>query len=277
MTNIIHVDRNMRSLNANCKRFLRTDKSCEFVQIANMEDLPLAANKLKALRESTGLSIREIAQRIGVSASSYQHYENPERFKKPFLPYEFAWNVAQALKPEGSDFMAQALSLALGRESQALHSLLRGETPTRVEYGEEVPEGSSLVPVYDVEASAGHGAIVESEFVAHSLAFPPEYLRRLTSTDPKNLRIISVKGDSMEPTLLDDDIVMLDESKRDLGFDGLFVLEFDSRLHVKRVARSPKPGHVKIISDNRALYDPEDYALQDVRPIGKVLWYGRKV
>jgi len=176
-----------------------------------------------------------------------------------------------------NDKMSKVLAGKRRVQPEEIPAVLAFFGPERVEPGESAPDGKSLVPVYDVDASAGHGSFVDTEFVAHSLAFPPEYLRKLTSTDPKNLRIISVKGDSMEKTLLDDDIVMLDESKRDLGFDGLFVLEFDNRLHVKRVARSPKPGHIKIISDNRALYDPEDYALEDVRPIGKVLWYGRKV
>ncbi len=130
--------------------------------------------------------------------------------------------------------------------------------------------------MYDVEASAGNGTVVESEAPVFSLAFPPAYLRRLTGSDPRNLAIISVKGDSMEPTLLDDDIVLLDSSKTNLSFDGLFVLKFDDTLHVKRVTRSPKKGHITIISDNRQ-YPTQEYLTAEVTAVGKVLWYGRKV
>ncbi|MBM2293809.1 helix-turn-helix transcriptional regulator [Sulfitobacter pseudonitzschiae] len=135
----------------------------------------------------------------------------------------------------------------------------------------------SLIPVYDVAASAGHGMIPEYEAQTHSLAFPPDYLRKLTSSNPQNLAIFSVKGDSMEPTLLDDDVVMLDTSKVSLSFDGLFVLRFDDALHVKRVGRSSKKGHVTILSDNASIYPPLEILARDVQPVGKVLWYGRKV
>lgn len=148
--------------------------------------------------------------------------------------------------------------------------------PERSDPGEEAPN-KALVPVYDVAASAGHGAVADYEPQTHSLAFPPDYLKRLTSSSPKNLAIISVKGESMEPTLLDDDIVLLDSSKTNLSYDGLFVIRFDDALHVKRVGRSAKSGHITIISDNRDLYPPIEASADDVKAVGKVLWYGRKV
>lgn len=153
----------------------------------------------------------------------------------------------------------------------------KDDAPTRVEHGEAVPDNAKMVPVYDVAASAGHGALVDYEATAYSLAFPPEYLSRLTSSAPKNLAIISVKGESMEPTLLDDDIVLLDASKTNLSYDGLFVLRFGDTLHVKRVGRSAKKDHVSIISDNRDLYPALEVSVGDVEAVGKVLWYGRKV
>ena len=136
---------------------------------------------------------------------------------------------------------------------------------------------ATLIPVYDVAASAGHGAVVEYESIAYSLAFPPDYLQRLTKANPRHLSIISVKGDSMEPTLKDDDIVMLDSSKTSLSFDGLFVLRYEEALHVKRIGRAPNPENVTILSDNRGLYPPTELARQKVTVIGKVIWYGRKV
>lgn len=152
------------------------------------------------------------------------------------------------------------------------------DMPEVVRASEGTPNGKKLITVYQVTASAGGGALAETEdLAAYSLAFPPNYLEKLTRSNPKNLSIISVKGDSMEPTLHDDDIVMLDFSKRDLNFDGLFVLRFGETLHVKRVARSSKREHVKIISDNRGVYPPEDVHIGEVEVVGKVIWKGGKV
>jgi len=148
--------------------------------------------------------------------------------------------------------------------------------PERVEIGEVGPEGYPLVQVYDLRASAGDGAVVDAEDVRCTLAFPPDYLRRITSTNPANLTIISVKGDSMEPTLSDDDIVMLDMSKTSLGYEGLFVIRIYDVLHVKRLSHS-RPGHVMVISDNRDRYPPREYSVDEVEVVGKVLWAGGKI
>lgn len=150
------------------------------------------------------------------------------------------------------------------------------QPPARVENGSAAPPGARLVPVYDIQASAGDGSIIGYESVAYSLAFPPEYLRRITSSSPENLTIISVKGDSMEPTLSDDDVVMLDMSKTSLGYEGLFVIRVYDVLHVKRLSHS-RPGHVLVISDNRDKYPPREYPVSDIEVVGKVLWAGGKV
>jgi len=189
------------------------------------------------------------------------------------------------------------LAAYIGVGNDVLTKILKGirnvqptEAPLVVKYFEErdgdiglsepvakfAAPGTAMIPVYDVAASAGNGSIVEYEPIADQLAFPRDYLKKLTKSDPRNLAIISVKGDSMEPTLKDDDIVLLDASKTSLHFDGLFVLRFGDALHVKRVTRSAKYGFITILSDNQT-YPPQEHAADDVAVIGKVLWYGRKV
>lgn len=58
---------------------------------------------LKALRTRAGLSIRDLAAKLGMSASGYSHYETPARFKEAFLPVRIAREVADALSPYGID------------------------------------------------------------------------------------------------------------------------------------------------------------------------------
>lgn len=194
----------------------------------------------------------ELASAIGISASQLNKTLSGQR----------------VLKSSEADDIRRYFGYKIPEEDTA---------PIRVENGDTPPRNRSLVSVLNVAASAGNGSIVDSEEQVYSLSFPPEYLKRLTTSSPQNLAIISVKGESMEPTLLDDDIVLLDKTKTNLSYDGLFVLRFDDALHVKRIGRSAIPGHVMIISDNRALYPPLEAAAKDVVAIGKVLWYGRKV
>lgn len=135
---------------------------------------------------------------------------------------------------------------------------------------------STLIDVYDVQASAGYGAIVDGEKIAERLSFPPDYLKHLTKSHPRHLSIIGVKGDSMLPTLADDDVVMLDTSKTSLDYDGLFVLRFGDALHVKRISRGSN-GCVRIISDNATIYPPIEIARSEVEVIGRIIWMGKKV
>lgn len=189
------------------------------------------------------------------------------------------------------------LAEAMGIDNDKMSKVLRGDRRVQPEeipavlkffgdqemqttipgFSEDTRVLESLIPVYSVDASAGGGSVVLEEEVTHSLAFPAEYLKKLTSSQMGDLAIISVKGDSMEPTLLDDDVVLLDLSKTNLSFDGLFVLRFDDALHVKRIGRSGRKDHVTILSDNRDIYPPIEAPTKDITPVGKVLWYGRKV
>lgn len=133
-----------------------------------------------------------------------------------------------------------------------------------------------MVDVYNVEASAGYGALVGSEMVVDRLSFPPGYLRQITSSNPKNLAIIGVKGKSMEPTLSDDDIVMVDMTKRDLSYDGLFVVrDGGDSLLVKRISRGPRRGTVLLVSDNPQ-YPNQEREFDQVEVVGKVIWKGVK-
>ncbi|MFE3839530.1 S24 family peptidase [Pseudogemmobacter sonorensis] len=152
---------------------------------------------------------------------------------------------------------------------------------------EDGPEGSAisetiatgdngLVPVYDVTASAGHGSVVETESVICNLAFDRTFLRRMTEAAPGDLSIIRVKGHSMEPTLLDDDHVLVDHTKKNLSWDGMFVLRFDDALHVKRIGRSATRGNVMVISDHAA-YRDLDMPKSELNVVGRVIWIGRRV
>jgi hypothetical protein len=78
-----------------------------------------AAIRLKRLRESTlpRLSIRRLAEELGIAPSSYAFYEDPKKFKKQYLPVEFAKAVAEPLSTHGVA-LADVLALA-GIEHEA--------------------------------------------------------------------------------------------------------------------------------------------------------------
>lgn len=210
--------------------------------------------RLKLARERAGYATASDAARaFGWTESTYLGHENGTRGLKPKVAERYA--RALRVTPEW-------LLFDDGQDPEAAEARAPSKAPP------------SQVDVYNVMASAGFGAVAENEMVVERLSFPPGYLGTITRTHPRHLRIIGVKGESMEPTLKDDDVVMLDTTKTSLDFDGLFVLRFGDALHVKRIGRASK-GMVLVISDNDAYRDVE-LPREEVEVIGKVVWLGKR-
>lgn len=216
------------------------------------------------------------------------------------------WKERLEAAIEASHWTQRSLSLAAGKGQGYVNSLFReGKEPSAANlraicdlipvslewilYGRADSEvqslvappataGAALVPVFNVHASAGNGATVGyPEEIIDRLAFPPGYLRSITSSSPANLAVIMVKGRSMEPTLRDDDVVMIDSSKRDLSFEGIFVIrDGGDALLVKRISRASRRGHILLVSDNPQ-HPAVERSLADIEVIGKVVWAGVKM
>lgn len=134
------------------------------------------------------------------------------------------------------------------------------------------------VPVLDVRASAGPGALAELEAPRGRFAFDQRWLRRLTGSKPDALSIITVVGDSMFPTLADGDEVIVDRNDSVSRLrDGIYVLRVDDTLMIKRLAMGPTGRRISVRSDNEAYPSWEDYDLRRLEIVGRVLWYGRKL
>ena len=134
------------------------------------------------------------------------------------------------------------------------------------------------IPLLDVRASAGHGAMTEIEARHARFGFDEKWLKQLTASRPASLSVIRVEGDSMEPTLSGGDEVMVDLSDTGQRLrDGIYVIRSDDALVVKRVALGPQGRQISIVSDNQAYPSWPDVDRRSLHIIGRVLWFGRKV
>lgn len=219
---------------------------------------------LRHVEAQTGEKLSVIARKAGVSSTTLTRPANDPEHK-----FQMKLETLRAVQ--------KATGIPFG-PFQPQDAADPPDTFDVIEPGAVAPSGTALVPIYDVAASAGDGTEVgDYEPIAASLSLPPDYLRRITKARLEDLSIISVKGDSMLPTLKDDDIVMLDRSKTNTDYDGLFVLRFREALHVKRISRGSRADTVLIVSDNERLYKPQEYPAEQVQVIGKVIWVGGKV
>jgi phage repressor protein C with HTH and peptisase S24 domain len=139
-----------------------------------------------------------------------------------------------------------------------------------------VLDGLVEIPVLDVEASAGFGAVAASENAQTRFGFDERWLRSLTAAKSASLSIVRVMGDSMEPTLSDGDEVLVDASDHASRLrDGIYVLRADDALVVKRVAIKPGGKQITIASDNPAYPTWNDMDRSEVHVVGRVIWFGR--
>lgn len=141
-----------------------------------------------------------------------------------------------------------------------------------------VRDGLVEVPILDVDASAGFGAIAESEAAHTRFGFDERWLGKLTRAKSASLSIIHVHGESMEPTLRDGDEVLVDASDQGARLrDGIYVLRIDDALVVKRVTMQPGGRHMTISSDNTSYPSWTDVDRATVQVVGRVIWFGRTV
>lgn len=156
-----------------------------------------------------------------------------------------------------------------GEQDRDLPLVLEDVPPVALEY----------VQIYDVAASAGHGAAVFDEPPADMMAFPTTWLRRQIGASPQSLACIYAEGDSMEPEVRSGDILLINRSITEPRGDGVYVVSLDGDLLVKRVQRSGADQLV-LKATNQA-YDPVEIDLTAVgdafRIIGRVAWVGRNL
>ena len=127
--------------------------------------------------------------------------------------------------------------------------------------------------------SMGGGAIAEDEDrVGRDFHFRRAWIRDRLKAAPSLLRVMTVQGDSMIPTLVDGDVILVDMNQRNPIPPGIFVLHDGLGLVAKRLEHVPfsDPPRVRIISDNRQ-YSPYECTAEEVNIVGRVRWYGREM
>ena len=106
----------------------------------------------------------------------------------------------------------------------AFHSLLHLHTWTHGHERQvlkiEKPSNHIYLPFYEVSASAGVGLLAEIEERPKSISFDPSWLRSEVGVCPSNVFLMLVDGDSMQPTLKNGSMIMVNRDVDNLS-DGV--------------------------------------------------------
>ncbi|MGV7222871.1 MAG: LexA family transcriptional regulator [Nitrospinales bacterium] len=149
------------------------------------------------------------------------------------------------------------------------------EAPSLIGHAEsDLPEEFSLVEKKKGAISAGVG-LSPSEEVDFRLAFRNEWLEKFGGAE--QLFVMRVEGDSMEPTLNENDIVLINKNASTVGpGGGIFAVNWDGLILVKRLQLNLETKELILKSDN-SKYSSSVMSPDKIKIEGRVIWYGREL
>lgn len=153
------------------------------------------------------------------------------------------------------------------KRSIAINWLLYGQSPESLV---EPTNRFYMVRYFtEVSASAGGGAYNDDENY-EPLMLGESFVASLGGErELHHIEAINVSGDSMEPTFSYGDIVFVNRSKTDIGRGGIFTINTEHGLFIKRVQKRID-GKLDIISDNKD-YPKQTASPEEVDVIGRVV------
>jgi len=130
---------------------------------------------------------------------------------------------------------------------------------------------STGVSEFDVNASAGGGAVIEHENAIGEWRFPTHWLRAEVRGSLRDLAVITVEGDSMTGTIQPGDKVIVDIGYKRPSPPGIYIVHDGLALVAKRLEyiEGSDPASVRIISDNRH-YEPYTRTVDEINIVGRV-------
>jgi phage repressor protein C with HTH and peptisase S24 domain len=141
--------------------------------------------------------------------------------------------------------------------------------------GQDAPSEYLRIPWLEATASMGDGSLVVSKEIISHLSFRADWL--LGKGSPAKMAVINAQGSSMEPTISDGSVVLIDESKVTDPVNGkIYFVCYGDEIYLKRL-RVDRSGRVLALisdrDDSELPLDPDIY----FQILGRALWTGKEL
>jgi len=218
--------------------------------------------RLLLLREDRHLSQKKlVADGIGISLPTIQRYEAGQ------LPSGKSINKIIAFFKCSKAWLLTGTGVPYPNE-------FKGEYEAPGAYHQPISEEFVFIKQVNGKISAG-GGLLPDDSIDMRLAFRREWLK--VKGNPDNMSLIRVQGDSMNPTLMPGDLVLVDHSRTDIPSQGgIYAISIDHEILIKRLQLLYSGGKIMIISDNKQ-YPSQDIEAEKIIINGKVIWYAREL
>ena len=169
------------------------------------------------------------------------------------------------------------IAAAAGASVQSLLGM-REHAETGENKSASMPEVAdfAFIPILEAEASAGIGTENHNPEIIGHFPFPRDLLKRL-GIKPDRVKGIRSRGVSMEPTIADGSLLLVNTAKESIVEGSVYALLSVDGLRIKRIQRQ-MDGGLLLISDNRDLFPPEKlsrYESEGIKILGRVFWTER--
>lgn len=217
------------------------------------------AARFKARLEEVDISQAELARRVGVSQQAIQKLASGTAY--------------------GSKHLHK-----IARELGTSAAYLAGETDNPDEGALPAPRAHDIadqldavmIPEVQVGLSMGGGSVLEDWPVVQMVPFSRTWLQELTSSSADQLMVARGEGESMMPTILDRDLVIIDRAQNTpRQQDRIWALSYGGWGMIKRLRALPD-GTLQINSDNAAVSPIVAYE-GEAQVIGRVVGVVRRI
>lgn len=221
-----------------------------------------SANNIQVLREAKGWSRPELGKRMGTSGQQVERLEKAQRK----LSLDWIDKAADALGVRPVDIISDDIA---------------GLPPARV-----IPQVSlddlasehGLVFLEELDLALGMGATYLGDGQPEVIGIVPfreAWLRGMHKGSIDRLKVTRGSGDSMQPTILDGDIVIVDTAHRQIDDqDRLWAVAYGELGMIRRIRVTPR-GSWLLMPDNQVVR-PDEVGDGEVAVIGRVVWIGRR-
>ncbi|WP_343627433.1 XRE family transcriptional regulator [Comamonas aquatica] len=212
-------------------------------------------NRIRYYREKAGLTLDQLSERSGVDVGTISALENRNSSRS-----KFATPIAKGLgmTVEMLEDEHQDLDVVALMASPIASTLSTIGVP--VSKSDAPPEGYVRLQHLSPKPSMGHGAALAEpvHVVQHLDVLESWVLQKVGSTDYSRIKILTGCGQSMQPTIQDQDLVFVDTAQRFIDMPGIYVLDVCGRLLLKR-ALILSTGTLVLKSDNSTEFPDEEH------------------
>jgi phage repressor protein C with HTH and peptisase S24 domain len=217
-------------------------------------------DKLKAVRKDKGLTQSQLSEKLQALGKKVSAQQISSWERGGYFPSHRNLSAICEILSLDLDYFAEKSG------SGEIHPVAHSES--------DLPDEFSLVEKRKGAISAGPGLRPDND-VDFRLAFRDDWLEQFGGA--KQLFVIKVEGDSMEPTLQESDTVLINKNANTIGTGGgIFAINWHEMVLVKRLQMNPKTNEIIIKSDNQK-YDSMVVKPNEIQIEGKVIWYGREL